>query len=56
MNRPEVPSREKVAQQKPLGWRLWVEREVHQTDVDMKVPLQLLNTPGTEVAPGSNVI
>jgi hypothetical protein len=56
MDRPEVTSREKVAQQKPLDWRLGMEREVHQTDVDGKVPPQLLNTPGTEVAPGSNVV
>jgi hypothetical protein len=56
MNWPQVTSREKVAQQKSLSWRFRVEREVHQPDVDGKVPLQLLNTPGTEVAPGSNVI
>jgi hypothetical protein len=33
-----------------------MEREVHQPYVDIKVPLQLFNTPGTEVAPGSSVI
>ena len=56
MNRPEVTPREKVAKQQPLGWRLRVKREVHQTDVEIKVTLQFLNTPGTEVAPGSHVI
>ena len=33
-----------------------MEREVHQPYVDIKVPLQLFNTPGTEVAPGSSVV
>jgi hypothetical protein len=33
-----------------------MEREVHPPDVDIKIPLQLFNTPGTEVAPGSNVV
>jgi hypothetical protein len=33
-----------------------MEREVHQLDVDGEIALQLLNTPGTEITPRSNVI
>jgi hypothetical protein len=30
--------------------------EVHPVDMDIEIPLQLFNTPGTEIAPWSNVI
>ena len=30
--------------------------EVHPVDMDIEVPFQLFNTPGTEIAPRSNVI
>jgi hypothetical protein len=33
-----------------------MERKVHQLDVDGEIALQLLNTPGTEITPRSNVI
>jgi hypothetical protein len=30
--------------------------EVYPVDLDIEISLQLFNTPGTEIAPGSNVI
>jgi hypothetical protein len=33
-----------------------MERKVHQLDVNGEIALQLLNTPGTEITPRSNVI
>jgi hypothetical protein len=35
---------------------LRMKREMHQPHVDFKILLQFLNTPGTEVAPGSHII
>ena len=35
---------------------LRVQREMHQLHIDFEIALQLLNTPGTEVTPRSNVI
>ena len=33
-----------------------MQGEMHPVHVDFVIPLQLFNTPGTEIAPGSNVI
>ena len=33
-----------------------MQREVHPADIDVEISFQLFNTPGTEVAPGSNEI
>ena len=35
---------------------VWMQWEVHPVDMDIEIPLQLFNTPGTEIAPWSNVI
>ena len=36
--------------------RLWMQRKVHPLYFEPEVPPQSLNTPGTEVAPGSNEV
>ena len=35
---------------------VWMQWEVHPVDMDIEIPLQLFNTPGTEVTPGSDKI
>jgi len=37
-------------------WCVGVQREVNPLNVDIEIPLQLFNTPGTEIAPGSNEV
>jgi hypothetical protein len=39
-----------------LCGRVGMQWEVHPLDMDIEIPLQLFNTPGTEIAPWSNVI
>jgi hypothetical protein len=33
-----------------------MQGEVHPLDLDLEIPLQFFNTPGTEITPRSNVI
>jgi hypothetical protein len=33
-----------------------MQREKHPLNVDIEIPLQPFNTPGTEVAPGSDEV
>ena len=50
------PAREQRFQRTPLRGRVRMQWEVHPLHVDLEVLLQLFNTPGTEVAPRSDVI
>ena len=47
---------EQVLEREAVGWRVGVKREVHPLDVYIEIPLQLFNTPGTEIAPGSDEV
>ena len=52
----ETSSREQVLQQEAFGWRVGVQGEVHPLHVHFEIPLELFNTPGTEIAPGSDEV
>ena len=39
-----------------LGRGLGVQRKMHQRDLDVVFPLQLFNSHGAEIAPGSDVV
>jgi hypothetical protein len=47
---------EQFLERHTLGGRVGMQREVYPVDMDIEIPLQLFNTPGTEIAPRSNVI
>src|SRR5204863_3500971 len=49
-------SGEQLGQRTPFHRRLRMQREVHPLDLHVVFHLQLLNTHGTEIAPGSGVV
>ena len=52
----DIAAAEQFLERHAFRGRVWMQWEVHPVDVDVEISLQLFNTPGTEVAPGSNVI
>ena len=52
----ETAAGEEIFEWKSLCGSVRMQREVHPADVDVEIPFQLFNTPGTEIAPGSNEI
>ena len=52
----DIAPAEQFFERHTLGGRVGMQWEVHPVDMDIEIPLQLFNTPGTEIAPWSNVI
>jgi hypothetical protein len=52
----EVPAGIEIIQQQPLFRRVGMEGKGPPPDIDLEVLPQLFNTPGTEIAPGSDII
>jgi hypothetical protein len=52
----ETSAGEQIRESKAGGGSIRMERKVHPAQVQIEVLLQLFNTPGTEIAPGSNEI
>ena len=52
----DVAPREQIGERFALRRRLGMEREVHPLDLHVVLRLQPLNTHGTEIAPGSDVV
>src|SRR5262245_5189247 len=52
----EIASRKQVMQRKPLGRCVRVQREIYPLHIHIEILFQLFNTPGTEIAPGSNEV
>lgn len=49
-------SREQILQRAAFSRCVGVKREVHPLHVDIEIPLQPFNTPGTDIAPGSDEV
>jgi len=52
----DIAAAEQFRERHAFRGRVWMQREVHPVDTDLEISLQLFNTPGTEIAPWSNVI
>ena len=52
----DIAAAEQFLERQTLCGRVGMQWEVHPVDMDIEIPLQLFNTPGTEIAPGSNII
>jgi hypothetical protein len=52
----DIAAAEQLLERPALGGRVGMQREVYPRDPDVEILLQLFNTPGTEIAPGSDVI
>jgi hypothetical protein len=52
----DIAAAEQFFERHTLGGRVGMQWEVHPVNMDIEIPLQLFNTPGTEIAPWSNVI
>ena len=52
----DIAPAEQFLERHTLGGRVGMQWEVYPVDMDIEIPLQLFNTPGTEIAPWSNVI
>ena len=52
----DIAAAEQFLQRHAFRGRVGMQWEVHPVDMDIEIPLQPFNTPGTEIAPWSNVI
>ena len=52
----EAAACEQVFERQAFQRRVGMKRKVHPTHIDVEVLLQSFNTPGTEIAPGSNEV
>ncbi len=52
----DIAAAEQFLERPPLFGSVGMQWEVHPVNLDVEISLQLFNTPGTEIAPGSNVI
>jgi hypothetical protein len=52
----DIASAEQLLEREALFGRVGMQREVYPLDPDVEISLQPFNTPGTEIAPRSNVI
>jgi hypothetical protein len=52
----DMATAEQFLERQTLCRRVGMQWKMHPGDVDIEISLQLFNTPGTEVAPWSNVI
>ena len=52
----DIAASEQPLERHTLCGRVGMQWEVHPGDMDIEIPPQLFNTPGTEIAPWSNVI
>jgi len=52
----DIAAAEQLLERQTLCRRLRMQWKVHPVDIDLEISLQLFNTPGTEIAPWSNVI
>jgi hypothetical protein len=52
----QPPSCKKIFQKQALGRGVGMQGEINPLNVDFEIPLELFNTPGTEIAPRSNEV
>jgi hypothetical protein len=52
----EAAARKQVCERQAFRRGSRMQWEVDPFEVDIEVPLQVFNTPGTEIAPGSNEV
>ena len=52
----DIAPAEQFLEQLSLCRRVGMQWEMHPRDLNVEISLQFFNTPGTEIAPGSNVI
>jgi len=52
----DIAAAEQFLERQTLCGCVGMQWEVHPVDMDIEISLQLFNTPGTEIAPWSNVI
>ena len=52
----DIAAAEQFLERYTLCGGVGMQWEVHPVDVDIEISLQLFNTPGTEVAPGSDEV
>ena len=52
----DIAAAEQFLKRYTLGGRVGMQWEMHPADMDIEISLQPFNTPGTEIAPWSNVI
>ena len=52
----DIAAAEQLLERPSLGGRVGMQWEVYPLDPDVEILLQLFNTPGTEIAPGSHVV
>ena len=49
-------AREQLLQRTALGWSFRMKGKIDPLNVDLEILSQLFNTPGTEIAPGSDEV
>ena len=52
----DIAAAEQFLERYTVCGRVGMQWEVYAVDMDIEISLQLFNTPGTEIAPWSNVI
>ena len=52
----DITAPKEILQASPLFWRFGMKRKMSDLNAQAIICFQFLNTPGTEVAPGSDVV